>query len=205
MLDLINSEEFVIFTTRELANHAGDSMSATSKRLSRLAERNVLTHITKGVWANVKHPYFHPLSCVPFLLGKEQGYVSFLSALHMHGQLSQIPKSIQVATTGRGRVLDSSVGRFEFFQIKPELMRQGSEWSDSRLPYLMATPEKALLDTFYLATRKNRRFAVLPELDLSQSGFSPKEFERLLGVLPISSRVLSAMRARWASLQDAPH
>lgn len=202
MLDLLNTDDFVIFTTREIAIHSGLSMSAAAKRLSRLAEKMLLTKITKGVWGNINHPYFHPLSCVPYLLGKEQGYVSFLTALHLHGVVSQIPKTIQVATTGRGRSLDSPVGRYEFFQIKPELMLQGADWSETRLPYLVATPEKALLDAFYLSTRKNRRFAHLPELDVTQPGFRVRKFERLLDRLPIPTRVLSAIRSRWAAHQQ---
>ena len=195
MPELLNTEDFVIFTTREFANSSCVSMSAATKRLARLSEKERLTKVTKGVWANISHPYFHPLSCVPYLLGKEQGYVSFLTALHAHGVISQIPKTIQIATTGRGRVLDSPVATFEFFQIKPELMRQGAEWSESRLPYLIASAEKALVDTLYLSTRKGRRFVRLPELDLTH--FRQREFKRLLKQLPIPLRVLSAMESKW--------
>lgn len=63
-------------------------------------ERGALTRLTRGVWANTSHPDFHPLVCVPKLLGREQGYVSFLTALHLRGVISQIPRTIQVATTG---------------------------------------------------------------------------------------------------------
>lgn len=201
MLDLFNTDEFVIFTTREYAKHVGLLMSTASKRLARLAEKKLLTRVTKGVWANTSHPYFHPLSTVPYLLGKEQGYVSFLTALHLHGVVSQIPKTIQVATTGRGRFLNSPIGSYEFFQIKPELMTQGADWSETRLPYLIATPEKSLIDTLYLSTRKNRRFARLPELDLAQSDFRVQEFERLLAQLPIPTRILSAMNSQWSAIQ----
>ena len=201
MLELLNSNDFVVFTTREFASHVGISMSAATKRLSRLSEKEFLTRVTKGVWANTGHPYFHPLCCVPYLLGKEQGYVSFLTALHLHGVVSQIPKTIQVATTGRARSLDSPVGHYEFFQIKPELMAQGADWSESQLPYLIASAEKALLDTLYLATRKNRRFARMPELDVMQSGFRSQEFGRLLDELPIPTRILSAMRSQWTIIR----
>ena len=202
MLKLFNSEDFVVFTTREFASHVGISMPAAAKRLARLSKKEFLTRVTKGVWANTDHPYFHPLCCVPYLLGKEQGYVSFLTALHLHGLVSQIPKTYQVATTGRARLLNSPVGCYEFFQIKPELMTQGVDWSESRLPYLLASAEKALLDTLYLATRKNRRFARMPELDVMQSGFRALEFERLLDELPIPIRILSAMRSQWAATQQ---
>ena len=201
MLKLFNSDDFVVFTTRELANLVDISMSAAAKRLSWLSEKEFLTRVTKGVWANTGHPYFHPLCCVPYLLGKEQGYVSFLTALHLHGVVSQIPKTIQVATTGRARSLNSPVGRYEFFQVKPELMTKGVGWSETRLPYLVADPEKALLDTLYLATRKNRRFARMPELEIVQPGFRVQEFERLLDELPIPIRILSAMRSQWTAIQ----
>ena len=162
MLDISNSADSVIFTTREYANYNGISMPAASRRLTRMFGKKLLTRVTKGIWANASHPHFHPLACVPYLLGKEQGYVSFLTALHLHGLISQIPKTTQIATTGRGRTLESPVGRYEFFQIKPELMKQGAKWSETHLPYLVATAEKALIDTLYLSTRKNRRFARLP-------------------------------------------
>ncbi len=201
MLDTANNSDSIIFTTREYSNDNGISMPAASKRLVRLAAKQRLTRITKGIWANTSYPHFHPLACVPYLLGKEQGYVSFLTALHMHGLVSQIPKTIQIATTGRGRTLSSTVGNFEFFQIKPELMKQGAYWSDTHLPYLIATAEKALIDTLYLSTRKKRRFASLPEVEFGSTGFRKAEFERLLTQLPISSRVLGAMRSRWQALQ----
>ncbi|MDH4125534.1 MAG: hypothetical protein OEW64_06490 [Gammaproteobacteria bacterium] len=191
--------EFVVFTTRDYAATGNASLSSASRRLQRLSGRETVTRVTKGVWANTAHPHFHPLACVPYLLGKEQGYVSFLTALHLHGVLSQIPRAYQVATTGRPRVLDSPVGRFEFLRIKPELMSDGVAWSDTYQPYLIASAEKALLDTLYIATRKNRRFASLPELDLN-NGFRRREFERLLLTLPYPVRIRSAMSARWRAL-----
>jgi predicted transcriptional regulator of viral defense system len=201
MLELNSSPEFVIFTTRDYATAAGTSMSSASRRLDRLSERKALTRLTKGVWANTAHPHFHPLACVPYLLGKEQGYVSFLSALHLHGVLSQIPRTHQVATTGRPRVLESPVGRFEFLRVKPELMRDGVDWSDTHQPFLIASAEKALLDTLYIATRKSKRFASLPELDLDNA-FRRREFERLLKQLAYPVRIRSAMASRWRQLKD---
>ena len=200
MLDLFNSADFIIFTTRDFASYSSISMPAASKRLSRLADKKLLTRITKGLWANTSHPWFHPLACVPYLLGKEQGYVSFLTALHLHGLISQIPKTLQIATTGHARTLNSPVGDYEFLQIKPELMKQGTQWSDTHLPYIIATAEKALIDTLYLSTRKNRRFARLPEVDIRQTTFRKREFERLLKQLPIPPRISAVMRERWNAL-----
>lgn len=202
MLELNSSPEFVVFTTREYATASGVSMSSASRRLERLSGREALTRVTKGVWANTAHPHFHPLACVPYLLGSEQGYVSFLTALHLQGVLSQIPRSHQVATTGRPRVLDSPLGKFEFFRIKPELMSDGVDWSNTHQPYLIASAEKALLDTLYIATRKGRRFAKLPEVDLGGT-FRRREFERLLKQSDYTARIRSAMASRWQQLMAA--
>ena len=119
---------------------------------------------------------------------------------HLRGLISQIPKTLQIATTGHARTLNSPLGHYEFLQIKPELMKQGTEWSDTRLPYLMATAEKALIDTLYLSTRKNRRFARLPEVEIRQTTFRKREFERLLNQLPIPLRISAAIRTRWEAL-----
>lgn len=193
MLDLFSSEEFIIFSTRDFAARKDLSLSAASKSLSRLANKKLLEKITKGVWANTNHPWFNPLSCVPYLLGKEQGYVSFLTALHLHGLLSQIPATIQVATTGHARKLTTPVGLYEFIQLKPALMQEGIVWSDTRLPYLQATPEKALLDALYISTRKSRRFARLPELDLHSRCFNKKKFKALLCPSSLSPRIVNSM------------
>jgi len=200
MLDLFNSKEFIIFNTRDYANHQKLSMSAASKKLSRLKKNRLLTHVTKGLWANTGHPYFHPASCVPYLLNNESGYVSFLTALHFHGLLSQIPKTIQVATTGHSRTLDSPVAYYEFIQIKPELMQEHLTWSETHLPYLLATPEKALIDVLYISTRKNRRFFRMPELTLTSDLINKGAFRKLFNQLPLSTRILNAMQLRAEEL-----
>ncbi len=142
MLDLFSRKDFIIFSTRDYAAQTGMSMSAASKKLTRLAEKKLLEKITKGIWANTAHPWFTPLACVPLLLGKEQGI----------------------------------------------------SWSDTQLPYLMADAEKALLDTFYIATRKGRRFASLPELDLKR--FKRPHFRRMLKELPFPDTIRAAISTR---------
>jgi predicted transcriptional regulator of viral defense system len=200
MLDIFNNKDFIIFTTRDYATHQSLSMSAASKKLSRLKKNKLLTHVTKGVWANTSHPYFHPASCVPYLLNNESGYVSFLTALHFHGLLSQIPKSIQIATTGHSRTLNTPVAYYEFIQIKPELMQNYLLWSETQLPYLLATPEKALIDVLYISTRKNRRFISMPELALTSDLINKRIFKKLFKQLPLSTRILNAMQSRAEKL-----
>lgn len=190
------SEQSIAFTTRDFALALGLSLSAASHRLALLHKSNSIIRLTRGVWANTKHPFFSPLSCIPILLGAEQGYLSFLSVLHQQGMLSQIPATMQIATTGRGRKLRTAVGTFEFFQLKPQLMKEGVAWSQSRIPYRIASAEKAFFDTIYLATRKGRRFKSLPELDFESSNFSRRRFLALIKRADISLRLRNAVTAR---------
>jgi predicted transcriptional regulator of viral defense system len=197
-VDLLNSPELVIFTTRDFARLAGVSVAGASRRLARLREHNTsFVQLTRGVWANTGHPYFNVLACVPVLLGSEQGYVSFLSALHLHGALAQIPATVQVATTGHARKVRTSLATFELLQIKPEMVLHGVEWSDSPLPYRIASVEKALLDTLYISTRKKRRFVKLPELRLRDAGFKKSRYLTLLAQLRLPSQIATAMQRRW--------
>jgi predicted transcriptional regulator of viral defense system len=198
--NLLTQNEFVIFTTRDYANAASMALSSASRQLARYAKHDVISQITKGVWANTRHPYFTPLACVPYLLGKEQGYVSFLTALHLHGVLSQIPSRFHIATTGHTRRLDTPVGNFDFIRMKPELMRDGVVWSETRLPFQIANVEKALLDSLYISTRKANRFSALPELELSAELFDRKSFDRLLHQFAVSSRIKNAMQKRFLNL-----
>ncbi|HET6628642.1 MAG TPA: hypothetical protein VFG91_02585 [Woeseiaceae bacterium] len=198
-LDLVNSPELVVFTTREFAHLEDISVAAASKRLARLHRANrSFVQLTRGIWVNTAHPGFTPLACVPLLTGAEQGYVSFLTALHIHGALSQIPAGIQVATTGHTRQLRTAVGTFEFLQLKPKMFAHGIVWSDSA--YRIATLEKALLDTFYISTRKKRRFSRLPELELEQAGFSERRYRALLKQHLLPAPIAVAMQGRLAAV-----
>jgi hypothetical protein len=163
--DFLLTEDSVFFSTRDYAVFQNQLIQAASRSLKRLASKGIITRITKGLWGNPKHPNFNPLGAVPYLLGNEQGYISFLTALHRHGLISQIPTTIQIATTGHSRRVKTPIGTFELFQLKFEMMRSGVQWAEGKAPYRMASPEKALLDTLYLSTRKNRRFAALPEIE----------------------------------------
>ena len=191
--------KLAVFTTRAFAAAASISLASASKRLATLARHGHVERLTRGVWIVPEHPHFSLYGCVPALLGNEIGYVSFLSALALHGMISQIPKAIQVATTGAPRTLVTRFGRFELFQMHPRMMNEGVEWSDAPSPFRLASPEKALLDTFYLSTRRGRRFKVLPEIELPRS-FRERRLARLARAQIPLSPVRSAVMRRFESV-----
>jgi len=191
--ELLQEKEFLIFTTKDFACVSQKSLSSASKQLKRWQKRGVLHQITRGIWANTRHPHFSIYSLVPFLLGHNQGYISLLTALHLNGMISQIPRTVQVVTTGFPRKLRTPIGDFEFFKMKPEMHRSGMHWSESKIPFRIAGPEKALLDVIYLSTRKGNRFKHLPEIEFPK-GFKKRTFYTLMENQIQSLRIKGAMR-----------
>ena len=190
-----------VFSTRQFAVLGERRIDVASRQLIRLAREGGVTRLTRGVWAQPAHPRFTPTVAVPLLLGNEQGYVSFLSAMHLHGLISQIPGSIEIATTGHTRQLDTPVARYEFLRIQPAMMRQGIAASATEPPYNLATAAKALIDTLYIATRKRRRFASLPEVDMGE--VDRAELQGLLDGQVRPGPIRSAIERRLAALEGS--
>ena len=190
-----------VFSTRQFAVLCERRIDVASRQLIRLAREGGVTRLTRGVWAQPAHPRFTPTAAVPLLLGNEQGYVSFLSAMHLHGLISQIPGSIEIATTGHTRQLDTPVARYEFLRIQPAMMRQGIAASATEPPYNLATAAKALIDTLYIATRKRRRFASLPEVDMAE--VDRAELQGLLDGQVRPGPIRSAIERRLAALEGS--
>ncbi len=198
---ILNSEDFIFFTTRDFASLNKLSISAATEQLKRLEAKTLIIKLTRGIWANINHPYFSPIAAAPYLLNNEQGYVSFLSAMNRHGMISQIPQSIQIASTGRPRKLQSPIANYEFIQLSPNMFLEGINWAptNSTISYQIASPEKALLDMLYISTRKGNRFSSLPELDLTQN-FSKKKFINLLNKCIPDKRLRTAIKSRFEKL-----
>lgn len=197
-LNIFNSENFIFFSTRDFALYNGLKISAATEQLKRLETKKLITKLTRGIWANTQHPYFNPCTAILPLLNNEQGYLSFLSALNRHGLISQIPQTIQIASTGRPRKLKTAIANYEFIQLAPSMFLDGINWAESHssISYPIASPEKALLDTLYISTRKNKRFYSLPEIEIN-SDFDENKFIYLLQKCVPDKRIKSAIEARF--------
>jgi predicted transcriptional regulator of viral defense system len=155
-----------IFTTREIAAVRKGTLSATSQVLTRMARQRLLVKAARGIWCIHTDPRFSRFGLVPYLAGNNRAYVSLLSALNLHGLINQIPQVIYAVSTGPTRLVRTAVGSFSFHQIQPGFF-DGFDWNGPSRSFLLATPEKAIVDSFYLSTRKGNRFRYLPELDVT--------------------------------------
>lgn len=152
-----------VFTTHELRSASGKSTSTIVQSLNRLVNQGLLVKIYRGVWAEAGDKRVSAFEIIPFLFPRRRVYVSFISALHLHGMLEQIPQVVTLASTAHTSTIRTQAGTFSVHQIGPAVF-DGFDWYKGEGRFLIAEPEKALVDSLYLSSRKKRQFGHFPEL-----------------------------------------
>jgi len=171
-----------VFTTHELTALSGKSASTVVHSLSRLIKQGLLVKIYRGVWAEPGPRPISPFEIIPYLFPRQRVYVSFITALHLHGIVEQIPQVITLASIAHTSTLRTKAGVFSVHQIAPALF-DGFDWYKGEGNFLIAEPEKALIDSLYLSSRKKKQFGSFPELDFPPE-FSFKKAARWAKHIP---------------------
>ena len=138
-----------IFTTHEISALSGKSLSSTTQALSFLKREGILHKIYRGIWADSGDERLTPYNVIPFLFPRHRAYVSFVSALHLHGIIEQIPQIITLASTGHSKTIHTEIATFSIHRINPKFF-YGFGWYRGTGNFLIAEPEKALIDSLYL-------------------------------------------------------
>lgn len=183
-----------VFRTSDVATRAQVRGDVATRALTNLANRGVLTRVTRGLWADTRHKDFSVYAVVPHLLRGKEGYVSLLSALNLHGMIEQIPGAIHIVAAKQQRPILTSVGKYEFHQIGRELMGGHDPYGRLGL-FELATPAKALFDSLYYSARKGKRFTRLPELELPK-GFRHRDMNKWIKRIRHPS-LRKAVDERW--------
>lgn len=186
-----------VFTTYELAALSGKSLSATTQGLNSLEKQGLVFKIYRGIWAEADSERLSPYAAIPFLIPRARAYVSFISALHLSGIIEQIPQVVTLASTVHTKTIHTKIGTFSIHQISP-LFFDGFDWYKGRESFLVAEPEKALIDCLYLSARKKRQFGHFPELHLSDS-FSIKKARGWIKRIP-NPKIRSCVQKRFDAL-----
>ena len=153
-----------IVTTSDVALYLGQTGTAASWTLARLAKARLVRPLRHGLWSLDYD--VDPLLLPDYLTAPLPAYVSFQSALSLHGMISQIPHVIYVASLAPTHRIQTTVGVYSIHRLAPSFFG-GFETSEKGVR--PARPEKALLDTLYLGPSKSRLFARLPEIELPRS------------------------------------
>lgn len=147
--------------------------------IRKLIGLGVLTKLERGVYALSARP---PNDfCIANTIHRPS-YVSFETALNVHGILSQFPYEITSATTGKPIQKNIQGKLYTYSRVQPVLFF-GYEKTNG---FLMATPEKALLDQAYFAARGLRQFPI-DEYDLSW--INKTRLTAYLSSLPNTARI----------------
>ena len=167
ILTFLNSLNKPIFTTHDLVAHSGKSTSNVIQCLNRLVDKEVLIKLRRGVWAKADAPQLSAFNSIFQVFPRQRVYVSFISALHLHGIIEQIPQVISLASTAHTSRLQTKLGSFTIHQIASELF-DGFDWYKGTGDFLIAEPEKALIDCLYLSSRRKKNYRYFPELYFSK-------------------------------------
>ena len=164
----INKLRGQIFTTHEISLLSGKSLSVVTQSLNNLVREGAVTKVSRGVWMREGGEAVSPYSIIPYLFPRHRAYVSFITALHIHGIIEQIPQVTELASTGHAGTIRTNLGVFYTHHIAPSFFA-GFGWYKGNSGFLIAEPEKALIDSLYLSSHKKRRFGHFPELNFPDS------------------------------------
>lgn len=161
-LGLLRSLGVPAFTTADASVVLRQSVEAASKTLQRLRGAELVWFIRKGLWT--VHDNLQPLVLPEYLTSPQPSYISLQTALQLHGMIEQIPSVVYASTLARTQRIPTSLGTFSVHRIAPSFFGGFDVYPQSGAK--IATPEKALLDVFYLSAGRSRLFASLPEVEL---------------------------------------
>lgn len=181
-----------IFTTREVVAVSARSSATVIQCLNRLARQGLLVKLYRGVWADPGQRAISPLDVIPYLFQRQRAYVSFVTALHLHGIVEQVPQTVTVASLAHSRVIRTKAGVYSVHQISSNFFK-GFDWYKGEGRFLIADPEKALVDSLYLSSRKKKQFGHFPELHFPKT-FSFKRAEQWVKSIPASRIRLNVMK-----------
>jgi len=157
-----------------------------SKIMTRLAQSGFAIQLSRGHWALSNKP--DPFLIPEFLTFPYPSYISLQTALFFHGMISQIPETLYAVSTAKTRKYRSQIGTFSIHHLEPQFFFGFELVGDNNIK--MATPEKALIDFFYLSPGKSRLFHSLPEIELSNKFNSKVAFEMVDKIQSKSRRTI---------------
>ena len=158
-----------VITTGDAALRLRLTRSAATRALGRLAAAGLVLHLRHGLWS--LDPRIDPLLLPEYLTAPFPAYVSLLSALHLHGIISQIPRVIYVASLAPTKRIKTGLADYSVHRLAPSFF---GGFETTAAGVRLARPEKSLLDCLYLAPGRSRLFAALPEVEIPR-GFDRKE------------------------------
>jgi hypothetical protein len=113
-------------------------------KISRMVASGELLSLRRGLY--LRDPAVNPISLASAIYGPS--YVSFETALAWHGLIPERVEEIVSATLKRATFFEAKAGRYRYRPVPVRVYPIGIERvEDASLPWLLASPTKALCDT----------------------------------------------------------
>lgn len=141
----LNASQTKFFTTATLGSALGHiKPNSLYKAIYRLEKSKIITRLDSGKY------YYGPEAPMSFQITNflvQPSYISLETALNLYGILSQFPRMDTSVTTNKTKSVIIHEYEYEYTHISKDLY-----WGFIKTDgYLIATPEKAIIDNFYLA------------------------------------------------------
>lgn len=154
-----------LFTTEDLKKLLNIAKENTLyKRIERLINQGILLSITKGKY-RYAYKEANDFEIANFI--HNPSYLSFESALNFYGILIQTPYQMLSATTARSKRVEVNNKEYRYIHLSPELYFGYRKEKN----FLIAYPEKAIIDQIYLAIKG---LGTIDKKDLDLSKISRK-------------------------------
>jgi predicted transcriptional regulator of viral defense system len=154
-----------VLQTQDVAAFLDISINHANKILSRIAEAKQIINIRRGTWV---FPDIDPLILPNILTDPFPSYLSLQTALYYHGMISQIPNIIYAVSLARTYRYKTPIATVSVHHIQPTYFFGYKEINNNAL-LKIASPEKTLIDIFYLSQTKSKLFRSLPEVELPKN------------------------------------
>lgn len=155
-------------------------------KISRMMAAGEIIPLRRGLY--LRGNAVNPLALASAIYGPS--YVSFETALAWHGLIPERVEGIQSAAIKRSADFETPVGRFRYRAVPARVFAVGIERvDDEEMPWLLASPTKAICDRISLESSirsqqdvrdwlVSMRMDGLPELDCEQLEACAKEYRR---------------------------
>ncbi|MBU2055896.1 MAG: type IV toxin-antitoxin system AbiEi family antitoxin domain-containing protein [Proteobacteria bacterium] len=144
--DLVSAIKSPIFSLNDLAL---SGLDVFDYQLSLWVKKGHLIRLKNGLYAFSRDKEKLQGEGIAFLL-YQPSYLSLETALAWYGFIPEIVYAYTSITAKTTRTFENACGRFIYRHVKSELFWGYVQMNTDHGPYLLAEPEKALLDYFYL-------------------------------------------------------
>ncbi len=175
-----NLQDQLVFTSED-AKKIDDGFDY--RRLSEWQEKKYIKKIIKGKYIftdkNLSEEDLFAIANKIYY----PSYVSLQSALRYYNLIPEGVFSVTSISTKKTNCFETQVGSFDYRKVKPDLFFDYEVVGEGASKAKIATPEKAIVDYFYLNTDYNNEEDI-SELRISEASFSENvNISRLKGLL----------------------